>query len=138
MFFMGHGDETWIIYLFIYLGIGTGLVFFPYKRHTSVYVFLGHLVHGLSALFLTFEEPWSWDGANVIFAIVYLTFTLYLIKRGSLTNIVILCVMIFRFYLDIGFDFLPKSLVFVVGGLILLTFGFFFEKQRKKGGGSVE
>lgn len=138
MFFMGHDEETWITYLFIYLAIGTGLVFFPYKRHSSVYVFLGHLVHGLSALFLTFEEPWSLDDANVIFAILYLIFNLYLIKKGSLVSIVILCVMIFRFYLDIGFNFLPKSLVFIIGGLILLTFGFFFEKQRKKGGDSVE
>lgn len=124
------------IYGLVYLVLGVGLVF-AQAMIKNVYVFLGHLVHGAAALQLSFGEAWPIDWMYMPFSILYLLFALYLIKRGSLLNILILCVMIFRFYLDISFDFLPKSFVFIIGGFILLAFGFYFEKQRKKGGITV-
>lgn len=122
------------IYGLVYLVIGIALVF-SREKIKDVYVFLGHLVHGAAALQLSFKEVWSIEWMYIPVTILYLLFVLYLIKRGSLLNIIILCAMIFRFYIDISFDFLPKSFVFIIGGLILLGFGFYFEKQRKKGGG---
>lgn len=125
------------VYGLIYLVIGIALVFSKGKIR-DIYVVLGYLVHGSAALLLSFGENWPIDWMYIPFSLLYLLFILYLIKRGSLLSIIILCVMIFRFYLDISFDFLPKSLVFIIGGFLLLGFGFYFEKQRKKGVGVHE
>lgn len=126
-------NNTAYIYGLVYLVIGIGLVTRKSKIH-EVYALLGHMVHGGAALWLSFGESWPVEWIYLPFSILYLLFIFYLIKNGSLFSIIILCVMIFRFYLDISFDFMPKSLVFIVGGFLLLGFGFYFEKQRKKGG----
>ncbi|MDR7001260.1 DUF2157 domain-containing protein [Neobacillus niacini] len=134
-FFIGGDDESLYLYGLIYLVLGIALIL-RRARIRDVYVFLGHLIHGIAALMLSFENVWpsSIDWVYIPFSILYLIFVLYLVNRGSLFSIVILCGLIFRFYIDLSFDFLPKSLVFIIGGLLLLTFGFYFEKQRKKGG----
>jgi uncharacterized membrane protein len=135
MNFIAHGLDDWFyVYGLIYLVIGMSLVLMKDKIR-NIYVLLGNLVHGVAAFFLTFGEIWPGEWEYIPFSILYLLFLLYLIKRGSLLSIIILCVMIFRFYLDISFAFLPKSFVFIIGGILLLGFGFYFEKQRKKGGG---
>ncbi|NMD71331.1 DUF2157 domain-containing protein [Bacillus sp. DNRA2] len=125
------------IYGLVYLAIGLALIFFQGKIR-DVYVFLGHLVHCGAALFLSFEGSWPVDWIYIPFSIVYVIFVLFLIKKGSLLNIIVLCIMIFRFYLDLSLEFMDKSIVFILGGLILLSFGVYFEKQRKKGGNLYE
>lgn len=125
------------VYGLVYLAIGIILIFFQGKIR-EVYVLLGHLVHCGAALLLSFDGSWPIDWIYIPFSILYLVFVLFLIKKGSLLNIIILCVMIFRFYIDLSLVFLDKSIVFILGGLILLAFGFYFEKQRKKGGSLYE
>jgi uncharacterized membrane protein len=128
------GHDDWVyLHALIYLAIGLALVLLKVKMR-SVYITLGHFIHGIAALALSFADIWPEDWMYIPFSIVYILFVLYLINRGSLLSIIILCVMIFRFYLDITFAFLPKSFVFILGGFLLLGFGFYFEKQRKKGG----
>ncbi|WP_040205245.1 DUF2157 domain-containing protein [Neobacillus jeddahensis] len=125
------------MYGLIYLIIGVVLVFLKGKMR-DIYVIVGYLTHGAAALILSFEGTWPLDWLYIPFSLLYILFVLYLINRGSLLSIIILCVMIFRFYLDISFAFLPKSFVFIIGGFLLLGFGFYFEKQRKKGVGIHE
>ncbi|HEY2420629.1 MAG TPA: DUF2157 domain-containing protein [Neobacillus sp.] len=132
-FFLYDKVDTMYVYGLIYLAIGIALVFMAGKIK-NIYILLGYIVHGLAAFTLSFQSAWPVNWMYIPFSILYLLFVLFLIKRGSLLSIIILCVMIFRFYIDISFDFLPKSLVFIIGGFILLIFGFYFEKQRKKGG----
>lgn len=132
----GHDDYLYVLGL-IYFAIGI-FIALSRKKIREIYVIVGYLVHGGAALMLSFEDAWPVDWINIPFSILYLLFVLYLIKKGSLLSILILCAMIFRFYLDLSFEFLPKSLVFIIGGLLLLGFGFYFEKQRKRGGGSHE
>ncbi|SFB07146.1 MULTISPECIES: DUF2157 domain-containing protein [unclassified Bacillus (in: firmicutes)] len=134
-FFLNGQHE--FIYGMVYLVIGIALVIAKEKLK-DVYVILGYLVHGFAGFFLTFQEAWPVDWIYIPFSILYILFLLTLVKKGSLLSIVILCVIIFRFYIDISFDFLPKSLVFIIGGILLLGFGFYFEKQRKKGGDAHE
>ena len=131
----GSFDEPFIQGL-ILLVIGIVLVLRKGKIH-DIYVYLGYVTHGCAALLLSFNETWpaQVEWLYIPFSLLYLLFLLYLIKRGSLFSIIILCVMIFRFYLDISFEFLPKSFVFIIGGVLLLGFGFYFEKQRRKGEG---
>ncbi|WP_442598850.1 DUF2157 domain-containing protein [Neobacillus sp. D3-1R] len=132
--FFIRGDDEWIyLYGLVYLVLGLALVLVR-SNIRNVYISLGHLVHGAAAFLLSFEDVWPNDWIYIPFSLLYVLFLFYLIKRGSLLSIVILCFMIFRFYLDISFAFLPKSFVFIIGGLLLLGFGFYFEKQRKKGG----
>jgi uncharacterized membrane protein len=132
-FFIYKNVDYPYVYGLIYLAIGIALVLTDGKIK-NIYVILGYIVHGVAAFMLSFQDAWSVDWMYIPFSIVYLLFVLFLIKRGSLLSIIILCVMIFRFYLDISFAFLPKSFVFIIGGFILLGFGFYFEKQRKKVG----
>jgi uncharacterized membrane protein len=138
-FILNRSDYTDFPYIFglIYLVLGIALVHSKGKVR-DIYVVLGYLVHGAAALLLSFEDTWPMDWMYVPFSILYLLYVLYLIKRGSLISIIILCVMIFRFYLDLSFEFLPKSFVFIIGGFLLLGFGIYFEKQRKKGVGVHE
>lgn len=133
-FLAGKSDDEYI-YGIVYLVIGIFLVLNSKKQKEEI-IILGYLVHGGAALMLSFAGVWPLDWIYIPFSILYLLFILYLIKKGSLLSIIILCVLIFRFYLDISFAFLPKSFVFIIGGLLLLGFGFYFEKQRKKAGGA--
>lgn len=132
---MGAFDEPYIFGI-IYLAIGIALVLNKGKIH-DIYVYLGYITHGGAALLLSFKDSWPMElpSLYIPFSLAYLLFLLFLIKRGSLFSIILLCVMIFRFYLDLSFEFLPKSFVFIIGGVLLLGFGFYFEKQRRKGEG---
>ncbi|KWW15448.1 MULTISPECIES: DUF2157 domain-containing protein [Peribacillus] len=115
------------IVLSILFVLGILLAFIPVTPGLRNVIHIqGHILHGITALFLTFEF-------SIWFPLAYFVFLLYLILKGSLTSIVIICALIFRYYLD-SFDFLPKSLTFIIGGIMLIGFGFFFENQRKKGG----
>ncbi|MGE6379241.1 DUF2157 domain-containing protein [Peribacillus muralis] len=115
------------IVLSILFVLGIVLAFFPVKPAIrNITHIQGHILHGITAIFLTFDF-------SIWFPLAYFVFLLYLILKGSLTSIVIICALIFRYYLD-SFDFLPKSLTFIIGGIMLIGFGFFFENQRKKGG----
>lgn len=119
----------------VYVAIGIAAVLMRGKLR-DIFCILGYFVHGSAAFMLSFGDNWPVSWINIPFSILYLLFILFLIKKGSLSSIIILCIMIFRFYFDISFAFLPKSFVFIIGGLLLLGFGFYFEKQRKKGGGA--
>lgn len=137
-FFISRFDLDDYFYLFclIYLMIGIILAILKGKIR-DVYVLLGYITHGAAALALSFEDIWpsAIDWIYLPFSLAYLLLILFFIKRGSLLGIIILCVLIFRFYLDISFEFLPKSFVFMIGGILLVGFGFYFEKQRRKGDG---
>lgn len=135
-YFLNGKDDVLFIYGLVYLAIGIFLVLGIRKFREST-VLLGHLVHGGAALVLSFQDTWPANWIYIPFSILYLLFVLYLIKKGSLLSIIILCALIFRFYIDISFAFLPKSFVFIFGGILLLGFGFYFEKQRKKAGGVI-
>lgn len=134
--FLSGKSDYQFIYSLVYLAIGIYLVL-GISKFREVTIFLGHLTHGGAALVLSFQGAWPVDWIYIPFSILYLLFVLYLIKKGSLLSIIILCALIFRFYIDISFAFLPKSFVFIFGGLLLLGFGFYFEKQRKKAGGVI-
>lgn len=136
-------EELPIIPLLIFFVIGVVMVFVPVnEKLKGVFEFQGHLLHGITGIYLTFSEVWkeSFFGEhfNIAFSILYFFFSLFLIKRGSLTSIVIVCALVLRFYIDISYDFLPKSMVFIIGGLILIGFGYYFENKRKKGGKNRE
>ncbi|WP_018664933.1 DUF2157 domain-containing protein [Heyndrickxia acidiproducens] len=119
--------------------VGISMLEMPVQeKMKAVFRLQGHLLHGLAGILLTFSSYWeqTFFGShfNIVFSVGYFLFVLFLIKKGSLLSIFILCAFILRFYFDFSYDFLPKSAVFIIGGLIFIAFGYYFEKQRKEGG----
>ncbi|MFC7440485.1 DUF2157 domain-containing protein [Laceyella putida] len=132
-----HGGMISLILMLI----GVAMTFLPYRRYAAVLEWQGALIHGLAAIALTFPDCWKvwedlfgFEGVGILVAALYLALILYLLKQGSLPAVIISCGLIFRFYLDLSYDFLPKSLYFLLAGGLLITFGFWIERSRKKRG----
>lgn len=127
-----------IITLLVLFSIGIAMYYYKSNNNYSEIMNIqGGLVHWITGLLLTF--PWflstlSNTNLNIYWGVAYFIFALFLMNKGSLLSIVIVCSIVLRFYVDLSYDFLPQSLVFIISGLILLGFGFYFEKQRRKGG----
>lgn len=128
-----HG--LWIALFFF----GLGLIQ-VYQKQLAPYVH-GNILIGIAGLSLT--SPRLWDLAEkgieysipaIAFAVLFGLYLLWRIHKGSLFSIVLICALIVRYYVDLTYDFLPKSIFFIVGGLILLGFGYSFERRRRKGG----
>lgn len=118
--------------------LGLILQLMPIRFNSNVFKLQGMLTLGIAGLVLTFREAWdvySFANINIYFTLLYLLIVLFLIRRGNLLALVFFCLTIFRFYTDTLYDFMPKSLFFLTGGLMLLGFGYYFEKQRKAQGG---
>lgn len=136
--------ERWFVHdgliALIMVLLGIGITFLPIPSYTKVLQQIGLIVHGTAAILLTFS--WNWEVWEKLFQsqvpgylvmAAYVAFLFYLLKKGSVGAVVIACAFILRFYLDLSFDFLPKSLYFLIGGLLLVACGFWIEKSRKKG-----
>lgn len=142
-------EEFYICLLFI--GLGIGMYYLPFKMNAGVYRLQGTIVMGVAGLFLTIPEMWrdilhpgtqmaGYDPsagrvASSAFAVALITYLLYLTRKENLTALVFICAVIFRFYVDTFIDFMPKSIFFITGGLLLLGFGYYFERVRRKKGG---
>jgi len=123
-----------------------GLLMFTirHKLHFDIFKLQGNIVFGISGIVLTLPHMWTrvsnsyQTEASTIFAIAFMILLFALIRKGSLISLLFVCLTIFRYYVD-TFEFLPKSLFFMVGGLLLLGFGFYFERLRRtqKGGISL-
>jgi len=121
----------------ILIVFGVGMIFLPIRSYADVLEWQGSLVHGIAAIALTFPDLWKvWETAfhapalGYLVAAAYLAFLLFLLKKGSLPAVIISCALIFRFYLDLSVDFLPKSLYFLIGGGLLIASGYWIEKSR--------
>lgn len=129
-----HVDE-WISILIVFV-LGVLLALAPFKHYRTESSWTGSILFGITGIMLTF--PFVWDGlrfgdsAPYIFTALFVVLLVYLLKKGSLPAILITCALIYRYYTDITYDFMPKSLFFIVGGLLLIGFGFWFEKSRRE------
>lgn len=127
-----------IITLFILFFIGLIMYYYKSNSKTSEVINIqGGLIHWITGLMLTFPgflSTFSDTYLNVFLGVFYFIFALFLMNKGSLLSIFIVCSIVLRFYVDLSYDRLPQSLVFIISGLILLGFGFYFERQRRKGG----
>jgi uncharacterized membrane protein len=133
----------YIAFLFFVLGLLMYFVDHPFER--VIFKVQGNLIVGVTGVLLTIPELWnvlvnvqSTRLVSVIFALVFVVLLFALIRKGSIISLVFVCVTIFRYYTD-TFAFLPKSLFFIAGGLLLLGFGFYFERmmKRSKGGNMI-
>jgi len=131
----------------IYFAIGLALQFLPALRSWPVFHIQGGLVSGIAGLFLTAPFVWeTWDYIfrgvgyaeifSIAFTVAFVIFLFYLTKREDIIALIFICATIFRFYFDLTYNFLPKSVFFLLSGFLLLGFGFYIERQIKKKGGA--
>ncbi|WP_108671633.1 DUF2157 domain-containing protein [Peribacillus acanthi] len=130
--------EHELLILLFYFIIGMSLVFIQhpdYKWETKV---IGMMLHFITAIILSFPHWWEDVSAenawllSLVFSIGYLIYALSLVRRENLFGVAIVCLFIFRFYVDLSLAFLNKSIAFLIGGVLLLALGYWFEKTRRK------
>jgi len=120
-------------------GMGIFMKYVLSKKETML-VLQGNLFIGISGLFLTFNEIWKdadfiYAGEiAIVFGIVLMVYFLMDTQKGHLASLFFVCILIFRYYVDSFYNFMPKSMFFIIGGLILIAFGYLFERMRKKEG----
>ena len=121
-----------------------GLLMYGIKHNLGYDIFRvqGNILFGVTGVILTIPEIWdvvvsdqSTRLVSIFFALALIVLLFALIRKGSIISLIFVCITIFRYYTD-TFAFLPKSLFFIVGGLLLLGFGYYFERMMKtqKGG----
>lgn len=132
--------DLYILLFFFVIGVIMYFAAVPFGR--SVFKLQGGLLFGILGLLLTISELWksalsfnASDLASIFFAIGYAVFLFYLTRKQDLLSLVFICMLIFRYYVDTMYDFMPKSLFFILSGLLLSGFGYWFERSRRKKGG---
>lgn len=132
-------DGSGLLVAGIIFGAGI-LMKYVLSRYERVLVLQGNLFMGFAGLVLTFKGIWldvdfSYAGETaIVFGIVLMAYFLMDTRKGHLSSLFFVCILIFRYYVDGFYDFMPKSMFFIIGGLILIAFGYTFERLRKKEG----
>ncbi len=111
-----------------------------FARHAGkVNVVLASVVASLFGFILTFQGLWeTWavieDGAIIAlaFTLAYVVWQFVRIRQGSRVALFAVCAVMARYYFDTLYDFMPKSLFFVLGGVLLTGFGLYLENLRRK------
>lgn len=97
--------------------------------------FQGHLVHGVAGISLSSSEMWHLFEHELLissaFAILYFLYLMYLIKKENLISIIFSGIIVLTLYSNLARQYVSQSTIFIVGGLILIGFGYYFEKKRR-------
>ena len=124
---------------------GAAMYYIPIELNKNIFRVEGIIFMGFSGIMLTYKEMWdelsyvsSPNAVAVIFGILLIAWFLWLASRPHVSAVVFICIIIFRYYFDTFYDFMPKSLFFTVGGLVLLGFGYYIENMRKRGEADVK
>ncbi|WP_158555981.1 DUF2157 domain-containing protein [Peribacillus glennii] len=126
-------DSYWLPFL-LYTMIGIGITYFPFNQYENSSKVAGNIFYVVFGLILTHPQAWNTGFAWwIVWTVCFVLYTLYWLNRGSIFSILLLCGLILRFYVDLAYDFLDKSLFFLIGGILLLLFGFWFERRRRVG-----
>jgi uncharacterized membrane protein len=138
-YYLGKWNTAGLYIAAVYMLIGFIMLYSPIKVNTGTYRFTGLLTIGIAGLFLTDKSLWdnffgSGITASIIFSVAFLLYLFYLLKKGMLVPIIFVCGVILKFYFDTFYDFMSKSVFFIIGGLILIMFGFYFERLRNRKG----
>ncbi|MGC7870566.1 DUF2157 domain-containing protein [Desulfosporosinus sp. SYSU MS00001] len=134
-------EGLYIVAIFFVLGLLMYGV--NHRLERGIFKMQGNILLGISGVCLTIPEFWralipmqSTRLVSIIFALAFLALLFVQIRKGSLISLIFVCVTIFRYYID-TFAYLPKSLFFIVGGLLLLGFGYYFERMMKRSQGGI-
>lgn len=141
-YFLNKLDVTGLVAAGVFLVLGAVMYVVRMPTNQDIFKFEGALCFGIAGLFMTGKDIWSQyllfgNGItpSIVFSVLFVLLLLAYVRVGSLIALVFVCATILRFYFDTFYDFMPKSFFFIVGGLILLGFGFYFERLRTQKGG---
>jgi len=145
---------VYVIYTMDYIGIpytfttltlfaiGLGLSHIKHQLNPKVFRLVGALTVGVTGIILTFPAQWRYisfirqgQGISVLFSLIFAVYLLYMTSKKLIVPLVFIAVMITRYYFDTFFDFMPRALFFIVGGILILGLGYMIEKARQKGSG---
>ena len=145
LYFLNYLNLDGIYIAIIFFVIGNLMYYVNHRLNPEVFNFQGIIVTGVSGIFLTYKDIWQQlsfikNGSYVAiaFGILIVLYFLSLVRKGSLIALIFTCIIILRYYFDTLHDFMPKSLFFIIGGFILLGFGYYFERLRKNEGGITD
>ncbi len=147
--------EAFILYTFAYFesdglyvalvlfGLGAGLYYVApvipkLDVSPDMVSLVGLLTLSISGFVLTFPGIYSDAGLSAtwiswVFAIGLLIYLLFLTSRRLVTPLLAIAAIITRYYFDTFYESIDRSLFFVLGGLMILAFGYYIETMRRKG-----
>ncbi|SHJ67392.1 Uncharacterized membrane protein [Dethiosulfatibacter aminovorans DSM 17477] len=121
-----------------YMLIGFYLFYRRFKYHNLWSEYIGFILASTMAVLMTSREAWEnllgiEDGNTyaIVWGTVLAIYFLVMIKHKSMTSLFFLCVLIFRFYFDMFYGLMPRSIFFFVGGVVILMMGLYFERKRR-------
>lgn len=133
-----------VLLLAILFVIGMILFYLPFKEYEPSSKTMGAIIHVSSGLLLTF--PYLWESSYpfqpdssiaaiicLVFGVAYCIYALTLVAKNNLLGVGIISIYVFRFYVDLSLQFMSKSIAFIIGGILLIALGYWFERTRKGG-----
>lgn len=130
-----------VFFVLPYFIIGIIMTHKQWMPYQEVMQKFGQITQFVAGLLLTLKFTWvkdlyEWTDNSLFpvwaaFGVLYIVYGFWLVYRNKLLGIVVVSAVIFRFYVDLSLMFLNKSIAFFIGGILLLLFGYWFEKTRR-------
>ncbi len=124
----------------LYLVLGFVFYYLKHDLNKEVFQWFGIVMIGVTGFTLSFKNIWQELGFiqngsvyAIVFSLILIIYMFTLITRKQLIPLIIIGVLIMRFYFDTLYDFLPRALFFIIGGLLILGIGYYIERFRKGG-----
>lgn len=124
--------------LLVVFGFGLTLFFTRSAQHATLTRWLGTVLLSFTGAMLMSDFSWqslhqtTATTLSIIFTIGFAVLAFSLLRTAHLQAIVLIAVLIITVYTNYTFDLIPKSVFFVVAGLLLIGFGYWFERTRRE------
>ncbi|HJH10608.1 MAG TPA: DUF2157 domain-containing protein [Metalysinibacillus jejuensis] len=124
--------------LLVVFGFGLTLFFTRSAQHATLTRWLGTALLSFTGAMLMSDFSWqsfhqtTATTLSIIFTIGFAVLAFSLLRTAHLQAIVLIAVLIITVYTNYTFDLIPKSVFFVVAGLLLIGFGYWFERTRRE------
>ena len=136
LYFPIHYGLNGVLSMLLFVILGNVMIYLRHPLDREPFIRMGLLTMGVAGFTLSFSGVWeSWeligDGGlpSVLFSIVFAAYMMVLLTRKRIIPLVVIGALIIRFYFDSLYDFLPRALFFVLGGLMILAIGFYIERR---------
>ncbi|TVP96100.1 MAG: DUF2157 domain-containing protein [Acholeplasmatales bacterium] len=123
-----------------YLTIGVLLYHLPIPFNRKACQQLGLVSLGIGGFILTFPAIWAEIGAfssgnivSTLFVLSFIGYLLWLLGRVEPLTLGIIAALLLRYSLDERYSIALRATIFIIGGLVLLAGGFYFERKHHRG-----
>jgi uncharacterized membrane protein len=135
MLMLYHLDiEALFFYFFVTFVVGIIFTHLKIQGYEVVMPWMGHILQLVSGIVLTI--PFVYDDLTTVslwlfLGLGYMIYGMYLVYKNRLFGVLIVSILILRFYVDLSLVFMNKSIAFLIGGILLLGLGYWFERTRR-------